>query len=117
MIPLGLCRLLHAAHQDHGTMPPNVLGVLHVQLWEWRKGRELYTFPHLPGQQRLPTRFNSLWAGVRDIREVLQRVAAFLCEMQRTTLNDFNASKVCFEKTECVVRELNNTLAALLPVA
>lgn len=49
-------------------------------------------FPHLPEQQKLPTRFNSLWAAVRHIKEVLQRVEAFLCEMQRTALKHFNAS-------------------------
>lgn len=54
---------------------------------------------------------------MRDVKEVLQRVAAFLCEMRLTALNDFSASKVCFEKTECVERALNTIPAALLRVA
>lgn len=54
---------------------------------------------------------------MRDIREVLQRVAAFPGEMQRSALNDFNASEICFEKTECLESVLKNIPAALLRVA
>lgn len=102
MVPLHLCRTASSycppgSWQDTSECRGSfacVIGGL-----EKSKRTLYFAFPHLPEQQWLPTRFNSPWAGVRDIREVLQRVAAFFCEKHRTALNDLNAFQVYVLKT------------------
>lgn len=102
MIPLGLCRTGSSccppgsrhdpATECRGSFVRVIVGV------EKRKRTLNFSFPHLPEQQSLPTRLNTLWAGVRGISEVL--ILQEACE-------------VCFEKTECAENVLKKIPAAL----
>lgn len=85
MFSLGLCRLLHA--DPTRTMAEchrmsQVFCMCNCGSAEKEQNSIVFLPPPLRAAKALGT-FYPLWAGLRGTSEVLKRVAAFLCEMQR----------------------------------